>query len=211
MITSKFCLSASIPYNKWIHGIFEQSYFNSPEDWNIIQHGFITMFIIPIDEFYDKEIFNCWKKYAKMLGIISSNTIMGKYVRDEEQLVIARRQRDSFNESHQTQPPHMVRYALSVTKYLQKRYHVNIVENVYLQRCRQERVGNNTDVDCDHKGDDCECVATCIIKTHYIRLIQRKWKRLYKEMMSRRISPSSIRYREIHGRWATNCLRVIRF
>jgi len=51
-----------------------------------------------------------------------------------------------------------------------------------------------------------ECVA--IIKTFWLRIIQRAWKRVFKER--RRICrirqrSSSIRHREIHGQWSSDC------
>lgn len=51
------------------------------------------------------------------------------------------------------------------------------------------------------------CVS--IIKTFWLKLIQRKWKNIFKERklcVSRRCNPNAIRHREIHGRWPNNCL-----
>jgi len=51
------------------------------------------------------------------------------------------------------------------------------------------------------------CVS--IIKTVWIKIIQRKWKKIYKEgklCISRRCNPNSLKYREIYGRWPNNCL-----
>jgi len=47
-----------------------------------------------------------------------------------------------------------------------------------------------------------ECV--CVLKTFWIRLVQRTWKRICKErksMIQRRTMISSLNHREIHGRW----------
>ena len=51
-----------------------------------------------------------------------------------------------------------------------------------------------------------ECVA--IIKTVWLRLIQRTWKKIYsqqKEVLNKRKCLSSIRYREMRGVWPPNC------
>jgi len=55
-----------------------------------------------------------------------------------------------------------------------------------------------------HTLDKGEIVA--IIKTHWLRLIQRVWKRVYKErreMEFKRRHPSSLTFREIYGKWPT--------
>ena len=51
------------------------------------------------------------------------------------------------------------------------------------------------------------CIA--IIKTIWIKLIQKKWKKIYKERqlsLIYRCNPNSLKYREIYGRWPSNCL-----
>lgn len=50
------------------------------------------------------------------------------------------------------------------------------------------------------------CVS--IIKTYWLRLIQRTWKKIYKEqknIIKKRCNPNSIKYREIYGKWPDNC------
>ena len=52
-----------------------------------------------------------------------------------------------------------------------------------------------------------ECVA--ILKTFWIRLIQRKWKKIFsqrKQVIARRCLPSSIFHRQMTGNWPNNCL-----
>jgi hypothetical protein len=52
-----------------------------------------------------------------------------------------------------------------------------------------------------------ECVS--IIKTFWIRWIQRVWKKIYKErqnVFNRRLSIQSLKYRELNGKWPQNCL-----
>jgi hypothetical protein len=51
-----------------------------------------------------------------------------------------------------------------------------------------------------------ECVA--IIKTVWLKLIQRCWRRVYNEktrVISRRKQVDSLRYREVHGKWPNDC------
>ena len=52
-----------------------------------------------------------------------------------------------------------------------------------------------------------ECVA--ILKTFWIKIIQRTWKKIYKKrctVIALRKSPVSLFYRERHGKWPDNCL-----
>jgi hypothetical protein len=54
-----------------------------------------------------------------------------------------------------------------------------------------------------------DCV--CVIKTYWLRLIQRTWKKIYKQRMDisqRRKSISSLKHREITGKWPDD-LRVL--
>jgi hypothetical protein len=50
--------------------------------------------------------------------------------------------------------------------------------------------------------------SIAILKTIWIKLIQRKWKKIYAErqsIMRRRMSPSSLSTRELTGKWPTHC------
>jgi len=54
--------------------------------------------------------------------------------------------------------------------------------------------------------DNGTCV--CILKTFWIRIIQRAWKKVFlkrKNMLIKRMSYYSIVHREIHGNWPKNC------
>lgn len=51
------------------------------------------------------------------------------------------------------------------------------------------------------------CVS--IIKTFWLKLIQKKWKKICKERklcIERRTTLNAIRYKEIYGKWPNNCL-----
>lgn len=50
------------------------------------------------------------------------------------------------------------------------------------------------------------CIS--ILKTHWLKIIQRTWKKTYKERklsITRRCHPNAIKYREIYGKWPNNC------
>ena len=54
--------------------------------------------------------------------------------------------------------------------------------------------------------------TTAIIKTHYIRLIQRKWKKIYAErqrVLSLRKSPKSLHHRRVYGKWPSSCAKYV--
>jgi len=51
-----------------------------------------------------------------------------------------------------------------------------------------------------------ECIS--IIKTVWIKIIQRKWKNVLaerKEIIKKRCNPFSIKYREMYGKWPKEC------
>jgi hypothetical protein len=55
------------------------------------------------------------------------------------------------------------------------------------------------------KGEEC----VCIIKTFWIKIIQRAWKKIYqmrKRIYQLRNRPDSIMYRQITGKWKENCV-----
>lgn len=41
----------------------------------------------------------------------------------------------------------------------------------------------------------------CIIKTHLLKIIQRKWKKYYKRKMAYFKNPRNLLYRQLHGKW----------
>jgi hypothetical protein len=48
----------------------------------------------------------------------------------------------------------------------------------------------------------------CILKTFWIRLIQRTWKKIYrirKETILKRSNVNSLLYRQVNGKWPNNC------
>jgi hypothetical protein len=78
------------------------------------------------------------------------------------------------------------REAERIIQYLQSTSKIEIAECIYLPS--------------QH------CVS--ILKTFWLRLIQRKWKKIINErklIIIKRCNPNSIKYREIHGIWPNNC------
>ena len=54
-----------------------------------------------------------------------------------------------------------------------------------------------------------EMVGIC--KTFWLKLIQRKWKSIFKkrkEIMKKRMMPHSLKYKEINGVWPNNCIHL---
>ena len=80
------------------------------------------------------------------------------------------------------------------------RNYPNIVTgNKYIQPQIAERIYLSGD----------ECVA--VIKTHWIRLIQRNWRRVYSEQQriyGMRKHPRQLQYRQVTGNWSNDCARV---
>lgn len=62
--------------------------------------------------------------------------------------------------------------------------------------------------ECIYLPNTHECIA--ILKTFWIRLIQRTWKNIYKKRISiikKRCYLNSIKYREIYGIWPDDCIK----
>jgi len=76
-------------------------------------------------------------------------------------------------------------------------------------------VNHNTHYNVNSKLEIAECIyltsyhCISIIKTIWLKLIQRNWKRIVKERkscISRRCNQNVINYREIYGKWPNDCL-----
>lgn len=55
------------------------------------------------------------------------------------------------------------------------------------------------------------CVS--IIKTYWLKLIQRTWKKIHRSrklIIAMRSHPNALKYREINGRWPNNCINYPR-
>ena len=57
---------------------------------------------------------------------------------------------------------------------------------------------------CYLRGDEC----VCILKTFWLKLIQRAWKKIYQErklIQKKRCNPRSILYRQLTAKWPDDC------
>ena len=64
-------------------------------------------------------------------------------------------------------------------------------------------------VQLNNGNDEIFYYSVAIIKTHWLRLVQRNWKRVFKErkrIISLRGNPRALYYREVHGKWPNNCI-----
>lgn len=76
-------------------------------------------------------------------------------------------------------------------------------------------INHNTHYNVNSKLEIAECIylssyhCISIIKTIWLKLIQRNWKRIIKERklcISKRCNQNVINYREIYGKWPNDCL-----
>jgi len=94
-------------------------------------------------------------------------------------------------------------YRITINEFLD--YDFDLIENhpydvfnPYIQIIKMENVKFRD-------NDNQEYYSTAILKTHYLRIIQRKWKRLYKEKIQRMKHPDNIQHRMITGKWPICC------
>jgi len=90
--------------------------------------------------------------------------------------------------------------ALQITRQNWKSFYdmsINYVEDPYFDQLHIVEKTMYT----DSSGDTWSC---CILKTFWIKLIQRRWKKIYKKRMHvirNRMMPNNILYRERNGNW----------
>ena len=117
----------------------------------------------------------------------------------------------------------------SMTKYnivLCERYNIfthglsNEAKNHYLTQIRLKRLNLNyiNDIKSLYPNirlEIAECLylpshhCVSIIKTFWLKLIQRTWKKICREKklaILRRSYPNALKHREIYGRWPNNCI-----
>jgi len=93
-------------------------------------------------------------------------------------------------------------YYINYTRQITRKH--NIIRNYH-------RIISKSDYIQPHIGQviylsSGECVA--LLKTVWLRLIQRCWRRVYNEknrVISRRKQIDSLRFREVHGKWPNDC------
>jgi hypothetical protein len=96
----------------------------------------------------------------------------------------------------------------------------NFINSHYLTHFRLKELNNDLINDIKNlnprvRTEIAECIILpsqhniCILKTFWLRLIQRVWKKIYRErknIIKKRSNPRAIFYREICGRWPDDCL-----
>ena len=78
---------------------------------------------------------------------------------------------------------------------------LNSIKDLYCERYKQLQPEIVEKINID----DCNCV---ILKTFWLKIVQRTWKRIYKQRLDVIIKwsmPSNIYYRECNGRWHPDC------
>ena len=81
-----------------------------------------------------------------------------------------------------------------------KQLDIDIINNYYNTFCKLEIA------ECLYLPSY-HCVS--ILKTYWLKLIQRTWKKIYKSkklIIAMRSHPNALKYREINGRWPNNCI-----
>ena len=99
---------------------------------------------------------------------------------------------------------HKIKYYDMHNQLSFKQYKHPIIPN-YMNIIKREKYIQLEIAECIYLSGG-ECIA--ILKTFWIRIIQRTWKKRfqqYKKCLMNRTLPSSILYREIHGKWHPDC------
>lgn len=105
------------------------------------------------------------------------------------------------------------KYTNNLTKFYKKYYERNFC-NLCLPHTLLRNYNNiikhpkylNLEIGKVYYLSGSECV--CIIKTFWLKLVQRAWKKIHKirkQILKRRCLPDSIMYRQICGKWPQNC------
>lgn len=104
-----------------------------------------------------------------------------------------------------------IEYINSTIQYIKREYNGLSNKNHNIYRNYKQIINNPNYI----RPEIIECIylntGHCIgiIKTFWIKLIQRRWKNVFKERklcLSRRSNPNALKYREIYGKWPNNCL-----
>jgi hypothetical protein len=83
-----------------------------------------------------------------------------------------------------------------------KKYNYNEIRNTLTTTFRRSTVEI---AECIYLMSQ-ECIS--ILKTFWLKIIQRKWKNILKErkiIIKKRSHPNSLRHREIYGKWPNDC------
>jgi hypothetical protein len=115
-------------------------------------------------------------------------------------------QKIRYNETRQ-----MFRYTDRVTRFYKQYYLKNFGDSEHDIIRNYKNIITNPNylnLEIGHvyylKGDEC----VCVIKTFWLRLVQRAWKKIYKRRMlikQKRSRPTSLFYRQFSAKWPEDC------
>lgn len=110
---------------------------------------------------------------------------------------------------HGVSVPKIDDHSYYLTHYKIKKLNCDVINELI------ELINYNSNYYVDIKLEIAECICLpslhciSIIKTFWLRLIQRKWKNICKNrknIIMIRCLPYSLHYREIYGNWPVNCI-----
>lgn len=146
-------------------------------------------------------------------------TLSLNYITDDESI-------NSFDEEsnyYEAEEPSLTKYNLVVCERYNHTIHGDTVEEMnyhYLTYIRFKNIDYNifenvTFINSNiNRLEIAECITLqslhciAILKTFWLKIIQRKWKNILRErkiIIKKRCHPNSLRYREINGRWPSEC------
>jgi hypothetical protein len=124
---------------------------------------------------------------------------------------------------YEPEAPSLTKYNIVLCELYNKQYHGYIdgeINNHYLSLMRFKNYDDNYINNIRSQNprpfrlEIAECLylpsyhCVAILKTYWLKLIQRAWKKIYrsrKHILLIRSHPNSLKYREINGRWPDNC------
>jgi hypothetical protein len=135
---------------------------------------------------------------------------------------------NSFDEEsnflYEAEEPSLTKYNLVICERYNHTIHGDTVEEMnyhYLTYMRFKNINYNIIENVSFIGSNnintleiAECITLqslhciAILKTFWLKIIQRKWKNILRDrkiIIKKRCHPDSLRYREIHGRWPSEC------
>lgn len=105
-----------------------------------------------------------------------------------------------------------IEYIDGITNFVKNQHTQLINQNHSIYKNYSEIIKNENYI----KPEITECIyletghCVAILKTHWIKLIQRTWKNIMKKrenIIKKRCHPNSLKHREITGRWPKDCIR----
>jgi hypothetical protein len=126
------------------------------------------------------------------------------------------------NQIYEPEEPSLTKYNIALCEKYNRQNHGNVdgeINNHYLTLIRFTTLDNNYIMmlrrnypfgkieiaECLYLSSD-HCIS--ILKTHWLRLIQKTWKKIFKNRkltILRRLYPNALKYREIYGKWPNSC------